>query len=283
MSTNLEHLRDWIGRKQTRTDVATSFQPRALVATLDTGDPEPKDGDPLPPAWHWMYFVDLAPAGKLGPDGHAERGEFLPPVPLPRRMWAGSRFRFSSPLRIGETIRRDSEIVSVQPKTGATGPMVFVVVRHTVSGAGGGSFVEEHDIVYREAAKPGDAGPQIKAAPTDATWSKTVTADPVMLFRYSALTFNGHRIHYDHPYVTEVEGYGGLVVHGPLMGTMMIELARRSRPDRAPATYEFRAMSPVFHTMAFTVNARQESDGSLTTWIANDTGGLAQLGKVTFS
>src|SRR4029079_18317051 len=172
MDGELDRFQAWVGRKQTRTDTATVFQPRALVATLDTGDPDPNEGDPLPPAWHWMYFVDLAPLSKVGPDGHAERGEFMPPVPLPRRMWAGSRFTFDTPLSIGDRITRVSEIAAVQPKSGATGRMVFVTVRHTVSGASGGHFVEEQDIVYREAAKPGEKGPQVKAAPTDATWTK---------------------------------------------------------------------------------------------------------------
>jgi len=142
--------------------------------------------------------------------------------------------------------------------------------------------VEEHDIVYREAAKPGEAVREPKPAPTDATTVKTVVPDPVLLFRFSALTFNGHRIHYDQPYVTGVEGYPGLIVHGPLMGLLQIELARRAVPDRMPATFEFRALSPVFSGAPFTVAARREPDGSLTTWIANAKGGLAQLGKATF-
>ena len=280
---SLEKLKDWIGRTQSMEDLAAPFPVRALAATFDEKDPDPRNGDPLPPLWHWLYFLEIAPQSKLGPDGHAERGDFLPPVPLPRRMWAGSRFSFDGePVRIGETIVRHSEIKSVEPKTGSTGSMVFVTVKHTISGPRGPSFVEEHDIVYREAARPGETPRPPKPAPADATWRRTIQADPVLLFRFSALTFNGHRIHYDQPYVTGTEGYPGLIVHGPLMGMVQMELARRSNPDRVARSFEFRALSPVFAGAAFSVLARQEQDGSATTWIADRNGGLAQQGKVTF-
>ena len=280
---SLEKLRDWIGRTQVMEDLVAPFPVRALIATFDEKDPDPRSGDPLPPLWHWLYFLDAAPQSKIGPDGHAERGDFLPPVPLPRRMWAGSRFSFDGePLRIGETIARASEIKSVEPKAGSTGSMVFVTVKHTVSGPRGVSFVEEHDIVYREAAVPGENPREPKPATTDATWTRTIVPDHVLLFRYSALTFNGHRIHYDQPYVTGAEGYPGLIVHGPLLGMLQIELARRARPDKVVWRFEFRALSPVFSGPAFTVQARREADGSATTWISDPKGGLAQQGKVVF-
>jgi len=259
------------------------FAVRALAATFDADDPEPKNGDPLPPLWHWLYFLDAAPQSKIGADGHAERGDFLPPVPLPRRMWAGSRFSFDGePVRVGDPIGRKSEIKSVEPKSGSTGSMVFVTVKHTISGPRGVSFVEEHDIVYREAAGPGEQPKAPKPAPADATWTKTIMADPVLLFRFSALTFNGHRIHYDQPYVTGTEGYPGLIVHGPLLGLLQIELARRANADKIPRSFEFRALSPVFAGAAFHIHGRRESDGAITTWAANATGGLAQQGKVVF-
>ena len=251
---SLEKLREWIGRSQSLEDLAAPFPVRALSAALDAADPDPKAGDPLPPLWHWLYFLEVAPQSKIGPDGHAESrgsdprlGDFLPPAPLPRRMWAGSRFHFDGePLRVGDTVTRHSVIKSVEPKTGSTGSMAFVTVEHTISGPRGRSLVEEHDIVHREAARPGEAARQPKPAPAGATWSRTITADPVLLFRFSALTFNGHRIHYDQPYVTGVEGYPGLIVHGPLMGLLQIELARRSNPGKTARTFEFRALSPVF-------------------------------------
>jgi len=280
---SLEKLKEWIGRTQSVEDLAAPFPVRALAATLDEGDPDPRNGDPLPPLWHWLYFLEIAPQSKIGPDGHAERGDFLPPVPLPRRMWAGSRFTFDGePVHIGETIERRSTIKSVEPKTGSTGSMVFVTVQHTISGPRGVSLVEEHDIVYREAAKPGEKPKPPKAAPTDPTWRKTIQADPVLLFRFSALTFNGHRIHYDQPYVTGTEGYPGLIVHGPLMGLLQMELARRTNPARIAKSFEFRALSPVFAGGAFSVQARREQDGSTTTWVANSNGGLAQEGRTIF-
>jgi 3-methylfumaryl-CoA hydratase len=283
MAMPLDDIRAWLGRSQTVEDFLAPWPAKALIATLDERDPEPRMGDPLPPLWHWLYFLEAAPASRIGPDGHGERGDFLPPIELPRRMWAGSRFQFNGePLRLGDTARRASTIKSIEPKTGATGSMVFVTVQHTLSGPKGVALVEEHDIVYREAARPGETAREPKPAPTDATTSKIIATDPVLLFRFSALTFNGHRIHYDQPYVTGIEGYPGLIVHGPLMGLLQIELARRGSAGRTPATYEFRALSPIFAGAPMTIGARREEDGSLTTWIANAKGGLAQQGKVTF-
>jgi 3-methylfumaryl-CoA hydratase len=280
---SLDGLKDWIGRTQKAEDFASPWPVRALGATFDENDPEPKTGDPLPPLWHWLYFLEAARQSKLGADGHPERGDFLPPVPLPRRMWAGSRFSFDGgPIRIGEAIGRASTIKSVEPKTGSTGAMVFVTVEHRISGPRGLALVEEHDIVYREAARPGEQARPAKPAPTDASWSRTVLPDEVLLFRFSALTFNGHRIHYDQPYVTGTEGYPGLVVHGPLMGMLQIELARRANQGRIARGFEFRALSPAFAGSPLTVGARKESDGAVTTWIANAQGGLAQQGKATF-
>lgn len=276
-------VRQPIGRTRTSQDFAAPWPVRALSATFDENDPEPRLGDDIPPLWHWLYFLETAPQSEVESDGHAERGEFLPDVGLPRRMWAGSRLRFDGlPLRIGEEIKRVSQIKSIEPKTGASGAMVFVTVLHTISGPRGPSCTEEQDIVYREAARPGEQARRPKPAPTDARWSRTLVPDPVLLFRYSALTFNGHRIHYDQPYVTGVEGYAGLIVHGPLMGMLQLELARRSNPGRTIASFEFRALSPAFANAPLTVGARGEADGSLTTWIANDTNGLSQEGKVIF-
>lgn len=280
---SLEKLGDWVGKARTVEDQITAWPVRALAATLDDKDPSPRNGDPLPPLWHWLFFLEAVPQSAIGPDGHAERGDFLPPVPLPRRMWAGSRFAFDGPaLSIGENATRKSEIKSIESKTGSTGAMVFVTVRHTISGSRGHAFVEEHDIVYREAAKPGEKPRESQPAPTDPTWSKRIVPDPVLLFRFSALTFNGHRIHYDQPYVTGAEGYPGLIVHGPLLGMLQLELARRSNVGKVTAGFEFRALSPIFAGTPLTVGARKETDGSVTTWIANDKGGLAQQGKAVF-
>jgi 3-methylfumaryl-CoA hydratase len=276
--------RAFIGHKREHEDLITPFPPKALVATFDSGDPEPRPGDELPPVWHWLYFLDTAPRSALGRDGMPTGGSFLPPIPLPRRMWAGTQFTFhDARLRIGDTMRREQEVASIEPKAGSTGRMVFVTQRMRIYGPSGLAVTEERGSVFREDAKPGETQKAPRPAPTDATWSKTIDPDPVLLFRFSALTFNPHRIHYDHPYVTQVEGYPGLLVHGPLMSLAQIELARRSVPDRRVATYSCRALAPVYAGAPFTVNARAEPDGSVTTWIADRNGGMAQQGKVTFA
>ncbi|MBX9812020.1 MAG: MaoC family dehydratase N-terminal domain-containing protein [Burkholderiales bacterium] len=282
MQDNLDHLRQWIGRKETRIDVATTWPVVALAATLDRHDPAPVNGDPIPPGWHWLYFLEAKPASELGPDGHPRRGGFLPPVALPRRMWAGGRIEFRRDLKIGEALRRDSEILSVQPKHGKSGSLVFVTVRHTVHAADDIAVVEEHDIVYREAARPGDPPAQGKPAPQSAAWRREITPDPVTLFRFSALTFNGHRIHYDLDYCRHDENYPGLVVHGPLQTVLMLDLLRRNEP-RPVKKFEYRALHPVFHTERFTVNGNPDADGSKAElWTTNAAGNYAMAGTAYF-
>ncbi|MCW5745604.1 MAG: MaoC family dehydratase N-terminal domain-containing protein [Alphaproteobacteria bacterium] len=276
--------RAWIGQRRTHEDFIAPFPPKALIATFDTGDPEPKMGDPLPPVWHWLYFLDTAAQSTLGRDGMPTGGSFLPPVPLPRRMWAGTQFTFHDvPLRIGDHVRREQEVISIEPKSGSTGQMVFVTQQARIHGPSGLAITEERGSVFREDPKPGEKQREPRPAPRDATWSKEIKPDPVLLFRFSALTFNPHRIHYDQPYVTGVEGYPGLLVHGPLMSLLQIELARRSNPGRRVATYSCRALAPVYANASFSVHARVEADGSVTTWIADPSGGMAQQGKVTFA
>jgi 3-methylfumaryl-CoA hydratase len=247
-------LADWIGKTETRRDTVSAGPVAALSATLDREDPEPGPGDPLPPLWHWLFFLDRHRASELGPDGHARRGGLLPAVPLPRRMWAGSRFEFHHPLRIGDQITRETRVIDIKEKQGRSGPLVFVVVRHEISNAEGLAVVEEHDIVYRDHG-PG-APPQ--AAPAEAAWERIVQPDDVLLFRYSALTFNAHRIHYDRRYATEVEGYPGLVVHGPLIATLLMDLLRRNQPAANVVRFSFRAVSPLFDTAPFVVCGKPE-------------------------
>jgi 3-methylfumaryl-CoA hydratase len=282
MSDNLSHLEDWIGKTETKSDVATAWPVAALAASFDRSEPEPVQGDPIPPGWHWLYFLDANPASELGPDGHPKRGGFLPPVPLPRRMWAGGRLEFRRALHVGETLRRDSEIIAVEPKSGKTGNLVFVTVRHTVHANGEIAVIEEHDIVYREAAKPGDPPPQAKAAPASAQWRRELLPDPVLLFRFSALTFNGHRIHYDIDYVKHEEHYPGLIVHGPMQTLLMLDLARRSDP-RPVRKLDYRALHPVFHNEPLSVNGTPSDDGSKAElWTANGAGSYAMRGTVSF-
>ena len=261
MSTDLAHLAQWVGRSERHADRVTHVPVAALAATLDRDDPKPRDGDALPPLWHWLYFLPVHRQSEIGPDGHPKRGGFLPPVPLPRRMWAGSRLDFRHPLRVGEAIDRVSTIKSVEQKDGKTGTLVFVVVRHEIGTAAGTAIVEEHDIVYRDNPRPGDPSPPPKAAPADAAWRRDIVPDDVLLFRYSALTFNGHRIHYDRRYVTEVEGYPGLIVHGPLLATLLMDLLRRNLPAADVTAFSFRAVKPLFDIAPFAVCGRVEADG----------------------
>jgi 3-methylfumaryl-CoA hydratase len=261
MDIDIHYLREWIGRAETRSDQITPAAIAALSATLDREDPYPRDGEPLPPLWHWLYFLPATRQSELGPDGHAKRGGFLPPVPLPRRMFAGGRYRFQHDLQVGEQITRVSKVSDVSHKMGRSGPLVFVVVRHEISNKRGLALVEEHDIVYREEARSQDTPTKVQLAPEGSMWTREIHPDPVLLFRYSALTFNGHRIHYDQRFCTEVEGYPGLVVHGPLIATLLLDLLRRNRKDVKVERFSFRAVRPLFDETPFWVCGRSESDG----------------------
>jgi 3-methylfumaryl-CoA hydratase len=273
---NIDHLQAWTGRSEELADEVTAAPVAAMAATLDVETPKPKTGDLLPPLWHWLYFLPFHRQSQLGPDGHATRGGFLPPVDLPRRMWAGGRLEFHQPLRIGDRITRTSRIADVRLKQGRTGPLVFVLVCHEIANAAGIALTEEHDIVYRDHTRPGDPEPGSQPAPAQGAWMRTIRPDDVLLFRYSALTFNGHRIHYDRRYATEVEHYPGLVVHGPLIATLLADLVRRNLPDTPMARFEFRAVSPIFDGADFTVNGHPEPDGkTIRLWAAGPRSELA--------
>jgi 3-methylfumaryl-CoA hydratase len=277
---DIAELRKWVGKSESVSDQITATPIAALSATLDIEAPRPLDGHPVPPLWHWLYFLETHRQSELSPDGHAKLGGFLPPIPLPRRMWAGGRFEFHRPLRVGETYTRTSRIADVQEKTGRTGTLVFVVARHEIENAEGIALTEEQDLVYRAYAEPGDPAPASQSAPGGAVWERKVRPDDVLLFRYSALTFNGHRIHYDRRYATETEGYPGLVVHGPLIATLLLDLLRRHVPTADVARFEFRAVSPLFDTSHFQVCGKPESDGkTISLWAANPDDGLAMMAK----
>jgi 3-methylfumaryl-CoA hydratase len=282
MALDMAHLRRWIGRSETLADTATAVPPRALSATLDRDD-APQAGDALPPCWHWLYFLPLARQSAIGADGHPKRGGFLPPVPLPRRMWAGSRLHFHAPLRIGQSVERTSHIEDVRLKEGRTGPLVFVNVRHEIVAEGQLVVTDRHDIVYRGMPKPGEPAPAGVPAPADAQWTRRIVPDDVLLFRYSALTFNGHRIHYDRRYVTEVEGYPGLVVHGPLIATLLLDLLRRELPDATVAHFAFKAVSPIFDVAPFHVCGRREDARTVKLWARTPAGHLAMDASATLA
>ena len=255
----LDDLKAWIGRSETLHDTITAAPMRGLAATLDHADTPVPTGTMLPPLWHWLYFLPMHRQSEIGVDGHAKRGGFLPPVPLPRRMWAGSQFEFHAPLRVGDTVARTSTIANVTHKDGRSGALVFVKVRHELrsNGASNPALVEFHDIVYRPAKQAGDAEPPPLPAPTSATWRREVVPDDVLLFRYSALTFNGHRIHYDRRYVTQVEGYPGLIVHGPLIATLLMDLLHRHAPLAQVASFSFKVVRPTFDLQPFTLNGHR--------------------------
>ena len=257
------NLSDWIGRSERVCDVVTATPYAALSATFDREASRPAPGTALPPLWHWLYFLPLQRQSDLGADGHARRGGFLPPVPLPRRMWAGSQFSFHQTLRTGDVLERTSTIHDVAEKTGRTGPLVFVTVRHDIRREGEAdiALTEFHDIVYREAPRRDEVAAPPQAAPATAPWEKRWVPDDVLLFRYSALTFNGHRIHYDRPYATGVEGYPGLIVHGPMVATLLLDLLRHQRPEAQVRSYRFRAVRPMFDRHPFFVCGEPQADG----------------------
>ena len=282
MTQDLEKLKEWIGRKESAVDYVTIPAVHRLAATLDRDDPFPKAGDPLPAGWHQILFPRVVRHSQIGPDGHPERGDFLPPVPLPRRMFAGKRTTFHESLRVGDEVHRESTIKEINIKQGRTGQMVFVTVNTDLTTARGLAITEEQDLVYREAA-PGGTPPQPpQPAPGRAVWSRSVTPDPVMLFRYSALTFNGHRIHYDLPYVTQVEGYPGLVMNGGLTTLLVFELARThaSTPIRTISSRNVRAL---FVNQPITLAGEPSTDNKTAKlWALNPDGALALSAEAEF-
>lgn len=270
----------WVGRTERRRDVITAAPLVALSALLDRDDPPPRAGDAAPALAHWLYFLPHYRQSEAGADGHQAHGTFLPPLALPRRMWAGSRLEFVRPLRVGSEVERVSRIQGIERKQGRSGELVFITVRHEVSDEGGLVLSDEHDIVFRGAAA---SSPAPVPAPPGAAWRREIRPDPLLLFRYSAVTFNGHRIHYDQPYATKVEGYPGLVVHGPLIATLLVELLRRERPDVALRTYSFKAMRPLFDTASFETCGTVLADGrSARLWTRDAEGAITMDATATW-
>ncbi len=242
---------DWIGRTEEAEELIALPPVQATAATLDDTTTAFAPGSPLPPLWHWSFFVPRVPQSGLAPDGHPHRGGFMPPIELPRRMFAGARVRFRRPLVIGEIARRQSVIRAVSEKAGRAGKLAFVTVGHQIRQGGEVCVEEEQDIVYREAGAPIAAPERWEAAPPPAgSWSRVVAPDPTLLFRFSALTFNAHRIHYDRDYATTVDGYPGLVVHGQLVAVLLMELVRSNSP-RPVSAFAFRALAPLFDLVPF--------------------------------
>jgi len=279
-------LHAWIGREDIET-ASLDLQPvRALAATLDL-DQAPNEGDPLPPGWHWLFLNPLVRRSALDVDGHPRRGGFLPPVDLPRRMWAGGRTAYTAPLTVGQTATRRSRIIDIRDKSGRSGRLCFVTLEHIWSADDRACIVEQQNIVYREAstrsasaASSPEAGePGLTSVPR---WCEDFVADSTLLFRYSALTFNAHRIHYDRDYAREVEGYPELVVHGPLTATLLQGFATRIEPSRPLSAFEFRGVAPLFADQPFRLEADTGSDGSLMLRAVDQDGRTAMEAQVRF-
>lgn len=244
----------WVGRRERREDRITPSRVAAWRATLDRPADAPADGDPAPPGFHWALFPSPVATSALGDDGHARTGDFLPAVALPRRMWAGSRLAFHRPLRVGERVARESTVAAVAEKAGRRGPLLLVTVHHRVTGDGGEPALdEEQDIVYRAGGAVPAPAPAPSPAPPPAAWRREVRPSEALLFRFSALTFNAHRIHYDRRYAESVEGYPGLVVHGPLVAALLLDLLAERLPGAAVERFRFRAVRPTFDVSPFDV------------------------------
>lgn len=275
-TVDIDYLRQWIGREERVSETITPKLVERFEATLGSSAHRMPDAAPL--AIHWCLAPPAVPSGKLGPDGHPARGDFLPPVPLPRRMWAGGKMAFHHPLRIGAEVTRASRIADVAHKTGRSGELVFVTVEHSIGSDGTIAITERQDIVYRNMEEAATSpAPRLHARKSlqAADHTETIDATTTLLFRYSALTFNGHRIHYDLDYARDVEGYPGLVVHGPLQATLMLHMAARLHKGQQPREVSYRGVSPLFHGAAFTVNANRTANG-IDLWCA-DRQGIATM------
>jgi 3-methylfumaryl-CoA hydratase len=268
-------VRDWLGRRRRDEDEITLGAVQRLAATLDQDPALFRRGGELPESWYAILFGPLARQCTIGPDGHPETGDFMPPLPGTRRMFAGRRSTFHQPLRIGDMVSRLSTVTRAEPKTGRTGPFTLVTVRHEISGHAGLAITEEQDLIYRAGVEAGTSAPQKEAAPVAdrPDWSVPILLDPALVFRYSALTFNAHRIHYDLTYTREIEGYPALVMNGGLTALLLVEAARPHLP-RPIAAYAARALSPLFIGTRATFNGRLAgNEASL--WASGPDGGLA--------
>lgn len=260
---DIEPYKAWIGREEVVEQPVTLFQAHAMEATLDR-KPSLREGDPLPPLWHWAYFIDPHRQSEIAEDGHVARGGFVPPIPLPRRMFAGAQLSFPRPLLIGQTARRVSTIAGLTHKQGRTGELVFMKVHNEIIGPDGPCIIEDQDIVYREAPKPGATTSFLEPV-RSAAWRESITPTEALLFRYSALIFNAHRIHFDRPYTEGHEGYAGLVVHGQLTATYLADLAMRNTRAGRMTGYSFRALRPIVDTGPFDICGAAE-DGQAQLW-----------------
>ncbi|HEV8437539.1 MAG TPA: MaoC family dehydratase N-terminal domain-containing protein [Methylomirabilota bacterium] len=280
---DLENLKRHVGRRLISTDVVTAGPANLLRLTFGRPDAELQPGDVLPPGWHNLYFLPLFGPEELRPDGSPRDAGVVPSMPLPRRMFAGERLRFHRPIRVGDELRRETELTDIAVKRGGTGTLVFATVVNRIFVPGGLALEEERRTVFREEVKPGERNqaPRREEAPSDVPWRRRMEPDPILLFRFSALTFNSHRIHYDRRWAMEAEGYSGLVVHGPLTSLLLIDFARDHHPQRAFAGYSAEARAPLFDTAPFELRGRPAADGrSALLWAVTPEGTVAMSAQV---
>ena len=283
--TDKQNSKEWIGKSATDYGFVSAYSANYFSLTLDRKDPPFEEGDLLPPAWHYFYFHELVALAETGVDGHREKGDFMPPLPFPRRMWAGSKMSFESPICIGEKVRKVVTIDDIIVKEGKSGTLCFVTTVEEIFGEDDRrTTIEKRTQVYRDAPQNKDESPPLIPAPAEPLWSRIICPSPVLLFRYSALTMNSHRIHYDRDYVSKVEGYPGLLVHGPLTMTLMLDLFRREKPLAEIKSFDLRAVAPVYDTMDFSVHgAAGKSEGQCKLWAMTGEGGLAMDANVKFA
>lgn len=265
--TSSQDFSQWIDKQETRHDLISAQLTKRIAIIF--GEDCPHEGQPLPHLWHWAFFQEPLIETCLGKDGHPVRGIFLPPAEGRNRMWAGGRVCFLQPLIVGKSAKCISTIKAVKEKQGKTGSLLFVTVEHQYFQEGELCLSEEQDIVYREPSPPKLESDSTLPA---LTWNETVHPTPVMLFRYSAVTFNGHRIHYDHPYATEQEGYPGLVVHGPMIATLILHSFIKQYPQCMPKNFTYRGLRPLIADTSFHIGGHHQSDQHCTAWAFNNNG-----------
>jgi len=282
-SIDLDSFKSCIGRKIEHRDVVTVSPLARMSAWLDRDDPEPKPGDAIPPGAHLLYFLSTTRQSALGAAGGNPRDDLEPPIPLQRKVWAGCRMAFHQPIRVGDEIRRVGEVKTLTTKVGRSGPLVFTTFRDEIFGPKGLAMAEEMDIIFREDPKGVEAPPPAQARPAEPAWQRTVKADPPLLFRFSALTYNSHRIHYDYVYTTQVEKYPGLLVTGPLQAVLLLDLARRNNASRPIAEFSCRAERPVFEGASISVEGTPSADGTgARLWTSDQSGAIGMTASIKF-
>lgn len=282
MTLNIEQFKPWINKSEQAQEELSLWPVHNMMAALDVNPSQwPTIGDDLPATAHWNYFVPRVVQSKIDVDGHPVRGDFLPPIPLPRRMWAGSRIQYHQPMKMGQTIQKTSTIKDIKIKEGKSGSLAFVTVKHEYQNSSGLALTEEQDLVYRDPPPSMTSIPERNPAPTPAQWTQSVATSTPLLFRYSSVTFNAHKIHYDEPYAKEVEGYPGLVVHGQLIATFLLQSLQQAHPEKTLASFNFKAVSPLFCGETLQAQGALSPEGA-DLWACTDQGGLTMQANVTW-